>query len=91
MHMVSGEGFCRGEIDLAVCYGQARSAVDILKRRSTIFYKDPNHGLKIVTEVSTRIAELLGFDADWIKADVERYQAEVALSQEWKQAAEEGG
>jgi len=89
--MVSGEGFCRGEIDLAVCYGQARSAVDILKRRSTIFYKDPNHGLKIVTEVSTRIAELLGFDADWIKADVERYQAEVALSQEWKQAAEEGG
>jgi glycerol-3-phosphate dehydrogenase len=82
--LVEGEGFCRGEIDLAVYYGQARSTADVLKRRSTLFYKDPNHGLEIAPFVSERIAELLGFDADWVEADLATYRAEVALSQRWR-------
>jgi glycerol-3-phosphate dehydrogenase len=81
--LVPGECFCLGEIDLAVLYGQARSAVDVLKRRSTIFYKDVKRGLEIVPTVSQRIAELLGFDADWVQRDIALYKAEVALSQGW--------
>jgi glycerol-3-phosphate dehydrogenase len=82
--LVPGQSPCRGEVDLAVLYGLARSTVDILKRRTTLFYKDPNHGLSVATYISERIAQLLGFDADWVRADLAQYQAEVELSRDWQ-------
>ena len=53
-------------------------------RRTQIFYRDHDQGLGAAKIVAARMATLIGWSAEETQANIEAYQAEVALSRQWR-------
>jgi glycerol-3-phosphate dehydrogenase len=82
--LVPGLPYLAGEVDVAVNQELARSTSDVLQRRLHVFYKDADQGLGVCEQVASRVAELMGKDAEWRQADAEAYRTEVARSRAWR-------
>ncbi len=73
------------QVDFAVRDEFAATVCDVLIRRTQMFFKDRDQGLGCLERVAGRMAQLLRWP-DTVRArEVERYQAEVALSRRWRQ------
>jgi glycerol-3-phosphate dehydrogenase len=72
------------QVDWAVEEELAASVADVLVRRTQLFYRDRDQGLRSAPIVARRMAELLGWDERRVAAELGAYEAEVARSREWK-------
>lgn len=71
-------------VDFSVREELAATVSDVLSRRTQIFYRDVDQGLGVAARVADRMAALLGWDDARRAIEVERYEAEVALSRAWR-------
>jgi glycerol-3-phosphate dehydrogenase len=74
------------QVDFGVREELAASVSDIMIRRTQIFFRDRQQGLASVQKVANRMAELIGWSDEEKQRSIEDYEAEVALSQKWKEA-----
>ena len=80
------EGRCEiaAQVVFAVESEFAATATDFLIQRTQIFYRDDDQGLGALTEVVKLMAGLLGWDEVRQKAEIGRYQNDVAESRAWR-------
>ncbi len=74
-------------VDWAVNEEMAASVSDVLIRRTQVYYRDANQGLGCCGAVGERMAKLLDWDDARTQAEIAAYQADVARSRAWQQAA----
>ncbi len=66
------------EVDVAVRDEQALELVDVLVRRTQVFYRAADCGLGCARAVADRMAVLLGHDPSWAEAQTSAFEAYVA-------------
>lgn len=72
------------QVDYGVTRELASTITDVLERRTQLFYRAHDQGLGSMDIVATRMAHLLGWSEETIKAMKVRYKAVVAQSRQWK-------
>lgn len=72
------------QVDWAVEEELAATLCDVLVRRTQLFFRDRDQGLGAVPAIADRMAALLGWDEATKAREIERYEAEVALSRQWR-------
>lgn len=72
-------------VDWSVTRELAQTVSDVMTRRTQLFFRDRDQGLGAVDAVADRMAELLGWSEERRTQEALDYQAEVALSRQWKQ------
>jgi glycerol-3-phosphate dehydrogenase len=82
--LIAGRPEILGLVDWGVTQEFAAGVVDILKRRTQIYYRDLNQGLDAVEMVAARMQTLLGWDEQRRQEEMKSYQEEVARSRRWK-------
>jgi glycerol-3-phosphate dehydrogenase len=82
--LVPGRPEILGQVDVAVEEELAATIVDVLVRRTQLFYRDFDQGLGCAPRVADRMAELIGWDAARREAELDRYRDEVARSRRWR-------
>mgnify|MGYP000035024681 CR=1 FL=1 len=73
-----------GQVDWAVRHELAARVVDVMVRRTQLYYRDPDQGLGATEAVADRMAKLLGWSEERRSDEVALYQAEVARSRQWR-------
>jgi glycerol-3-phosphate dehydrogenase len=71
-------------VDWAVEREFATTLSDVMIRRTQIFFKDRSQGLDAAEKIATRMAQLLGWDAQRTERELADYRQEVALSRSWQ-------
>jgi glycerol-3-phosphate dehydrogenase len=82
--LVEGRAEILAQVDWAVSQELAATVSDVMIRRTQIFYRDHDQGLGAAEIVAGRMATLIGWSAEETRANIEAYQAEVALSRQWR-------
>lgn len=82
--LISGRPEILGLIDWGVTQEFADGIVDVLKRRTQLYYRDLNQGLDAVDLVAARMQTLLGWDEQRLQTEISAYHEEVARSRRWK-------
>lgn len=82
--LVDGRPEILGQVDHAVTHELAASVSDVLTRRTQLYYRDVDQGLTAAPVVGRRMQGLLGWDDATLAASVAAYEAEVALSRQWR-------
>jgi glycerol-3-phosphate dehydrogenase len=77
------------QVDHAVDAELATRLVDVLIRRTQLFFRDPDQGLGAVDQIARRMAGRLGWDDTRREDEVARYQQEVARARRWRRALAE--
>lgn len=72
------------QVDWSVREELASDVEDIMIRRTQLFYRAGDQGLSAVDAVATRMAELLGWDAERKQASAEGYRTEVSRARAWQ-------
>jgi glycerol-3-phosphate dehydrogenase len=72
------------QVDWAVEQEFAATLNDVMVRRTQLYYRDFDQGLGVAKSVADVMGRRLGWDDEERASQVERYQAEVALSRAWK-------
>ena len=72
------------QVKWAVEREAAQRLVDVLSRRTQIFYRDPQQGLGAMQAVAEYMAELLGWSAEEMEAELADYSAFVAKARAWQ-------
>jgi glycerol-3-phosphate dehydrogenase len=72
-------------VDWGVNEEFASSVVDIMERRTQLYYRDLNQGLDAMDLVARRMQELLGWDEARVETEIAEYVQEVARSRQWRQ------
>jgi len=83
--IVPGRVEIMAQVDFGVREELAASASDIMIRRTQIFFRDFKQGLGSLDKVALRMAHLIGWSDEERQNSVDAYEAEVALSQRWKE------
>lgn len=73
----------KAQVRYAVEGEMARSACDFLVRRTEIFYTAADQGLGVAGEVAGMMGDLLGWDEDERKRQIEEYRGFVELSRKY--------
>ncbi len=81
--------FVLAQVSRAVLAEHARTLSDVLVRRLPVFFVARDQGLGCAAGVARHMAGLLGHDADWVRAQVETYEARVAQSRTGARTLEE--
>lgn len=76
-----------GQVDWAVREELATRLVDVMVRRTQLFYRDHDQGLVAAGAVARRMAGLLGWDDVRLAAELAGYEREVARSRQWRNTA----
>jgi len=82
--LVPGRPEIRAQVDWAVQEELAARVVDVLIRRTQLFFRDRDQGLGAVDEVAGRMAVLLGWDDERRNAEVARFRDEVTRARRWR-------
>jgi len=88
--LVEGRPEVLVQVDWACEEELATRLVDVMVRRTQLFYRDHDQGLGAVPVVADRMAELLGWDDARKEAEVAGYQDEVRLSRAWREEVAAG-
>ena len=72
------------QVDWAVKEELATRLVDVLIRRTQVFYRDRDQGLGVAARVADHMAKLLDWNETRRNEELEMYRAEVALSRQWR-------
>ena len=83
--IVPGRVEIMAQVDFGVNEELAASVSDIMIRRTQIFFRDLQQGMGSADKVASRMAELIGWSDEEKQASIDGYEAEVALSQRWKE------
>jgi len=83
--IVPGRVEIMAQVDFGVREELAASASDIMIRRTQIFFRDFKQGLGSLDKVALRLAHLIGWSDEEKQKSIDAYEAEVALSQRWKE------
>ena len=83
--IVPGRVEIMAQVDFGVREELAASVSDIMMRRTQIFFRDFKQGLGSLDKVALRLAHLIGWSDEERQNSVDAYEAEVALSQRWKE------
>jgi glycerol-3-phosphate dehydrogenase len=83
--LVPGRPEVLAQVDWAVREELAATVCDVLVRRTQVFYRDHDQGLKASQKVADRMAELLGWDEATKARELARYRDEVALARAWRE------
>jgi glycerol-3-phosphate dehydrogenase len=79
----------RPEVIAQIHFGVERELAarlnDVMTRRTQLFYRDVDQGLKVAHRVAEEMGGLLGWDQDRKEAEIERYRVEVGLSRGWRE------
>jgi len=71
-------------VDWGVKEEFAASVIDVLKRRTQIYYRDLNQGLGAKEMVAGRMQKLLGWDEKRVAEEIAEYEQEVGRSRRWR-------
>lgn len=82
--LVPGRPEVMGQVDYAVQQELAGRLMDVVTRRTQLYYRDTSQGLDASERIADRMAQHLGWTPDRRREEIESYEAEVALSREWK-------
>jgi len=82
--LIEGRPEILAQVDWAVEHELACRVEDVMIRRTQLFYRDVDQGLPATERVAARMAERLGWSPERQAEEVQRYQAEVALSRQWQ-------
>ena len=82
--IIKGRNEIAAQIVFAVQSEFAATATDFLIQRTQIFYRDDDQGLGALHEVVRLMADLLNWDEARQKAEIKRYQNDVAASRGWR-------
>jgi glycerol-3-phosphate dehydrogenase len=82
--LVAGRPEILAQVDWAVKEEMAARLIDVMVRRTQLYYRDHDQGLGAVPKVAERMAALLGWDADRTAFEVALYEAEVARARAWR-------
>ena len=82
--LVEGRPEILVQVDWAVEQEMAARLVDVMVRRTQLFYRDHDQGLGAVKVIAARMQELLGWDDARTTQEVDIYNAEVGLSRAWQ-------
>ncbi len=86
-----GEPICEGrpelmaQIQWGVTQELAATVTDVLMQRTQIYYRADDQGLSALERVADHMGELLGWDEETKREQIERYERDVQLSRRWKQ------
>ena len=69
--------YTMAEVTFVVRFQHALTLQDVLVRRLQVYYRLDDQGLRIAEAVATHQAALLQQGPDWVRAQVESYEAEV--------------
>jgi len=83
--IVPGRVEIMAQVDFGVREELAASVSDIMMRRTQIFFRDFKQGLGSLDKVALRLAHLIGWSDEEKQKSIDAYEAEVALSQRWKE------
>jgi glycerol-3-phosphate dehydrogenase len=83
--IVPGRVEIMAQVDFGVREELAASVSDIMIRRTQIFFRDFKQGLGSLDKVALRLAHLIGWSDEEKQKSIDAYEAEVALSQRWKE------
>jgi glycerol-3-phosphate dehydrogenase len=84
--IVPGRVEIMAQVDFGVREELAASISDIMIRRTQIFFRDFEQGLGSLEKVAIRMAHLIGWSDEEKQKSIDAYKADVALTQQWKQA-----
>ena len=84
--IVPGRVEIMAQVDFGVREELAASISDIMIRRTQIFFRDFEQGLGSLEKVAIRMAHLIGWSDEEKQKFIDAYKADVALTQQWKQA-----
>ncbi len=82
--LVEGRPEVLAQVDFAVQHELAETVADILVRRTQLFYRDLDQGLGCTQRIAERMATFHGWSDEETAKQVAAYEAEVALSRQWK-------
>ncbi|MCO4772557.1 MAG: FAD-dependent oxidoreductase [Deltaproteobacteria bacterium] len=82
--LVPGRAEILAQVDHAVQDELASTVTDVLKNRTTLFYRCPHQGLAAAPTVADRMAVLLGWDSATRDAMEAAYREEVDDSRRWR-------
>ncbi len=83
--LVPGRPEILAQVDWAIDEELAATCVDLMIRRTQLFYRDLDQGLGAIDKVAERMAKKLGWDDAKRAAEAQAYRDEVALARRWKQ------
>lgn len=72
------------QIDFAIEAELATRLVDVLIRRTQIFFRNEDQGLSVAEDVARRMARHLGWSDERILEEVAAFEHEVELSRRWR-------
>ena len=75
--VVEGRPHVWAEVDIAVHEEMALTLTDVLVRRLGLFYEAPDQAFEVAADVSARMGNALGWDAERMAREVEEYRALV--------------
>ncbi len=78
--LVDGLPYVLAQVSYAVLFERAERVEDVLRRRTQIFFRDPDQGLGCAPLVARQMATLLGLDEAWTASEVSGYGECVELS-----------
>ncbi|MFA9410715.1 MAG: FAD-dependent oxidoreductase, partial [Deltaproteobacteria bacterium] len=84
--IVPGRVEIMAQVDFGVREELAASISDIMIRRTQIFFRDFEQGLGSLEKVAIRMAHLIGWSDEEKQKSIDAYKADVALTQQWKEA-----
>jgi glycerol-3-phosphate dehydrogenase len=85
-----GELLCKdrpeilAQVDWAVQEEMASEVADVMVRRTQIYYRAMDQGLRAAKTVADRMSSLLGWTSEQREASLAAYESEVSLSRQWK-------
>lgn len=82
--LVPGRPEILGQVDWAVREELATRVVDVMVRRTQLFYRDHDQGLGASPAVGRRMAGLLGWDDARLASELRAYEGEVSRSRRWR-------
>jgi glycerol-3-phosphate dehydrogenase len=82
--LVEGRPEIAAQIDWGVRRELARTASDLMMRRTQLYYRDADQGLGVVEAVAARVAELLGLSEAEQDKQVVDYREQVQRSRCWR-------
>jgi len=84
--LVDGRPEIIAQVDWAVTEELAARLVDVMARRTQLFYRDRDQGLGAAPAVARRMAGLLGWDEARTAGEIAHYERVVARSRQWRDA-----
>lgn len=72
------------QVHFSVQQEMAMALEDVMIRRTQLFFKDCNQGLDCLETVANEMGELLGWDEEEKRHQIERYTVEVVRSRRWR-------